>query len=281
MSPVRDESLILCNAPLVGGAIEIDGHQLKTIVDASADAGFSGVSLWAFHHHAAVADGKRPEEVRAWHVDRGLDVPMVESLIGWESGDPALIEQQCGPTFDVATLYGAGTVAGVVMSSEIDFDAAVRGLAKLGEMGRARGMKVCIEWLPWSGLPDIASAWRLVQAAGGDNLGLVLDTWHWLRQPGGPDEATLRSIPGSRIHCVQLDDTTLLGSGDDPMMESMTARLLPGEGDVDWTSLLGILDDIGADPIWAPEVFSVELLHEGPLAMARRIRDSTRKVLGA
>ena len=120
---------------------------------------------------------------------------------------------------------------------------------------------------------------ELIAEAGARNLGLVLDTWHWLRQPGGPDEATLRSIPGSRIHCVQLDDTTLLGSGDDPMMESMTARLLPGEGDVDWTSLLGILDDIGADPIWAPEVFSVELLHEGPLAMARRIRDSTRKVL--
>lgn len=280
MSPVREEKLILCNAPLVGGAIEINGHQLKTIVDASADAGFSGVSLWAFHHWAAVGDGKRPEDIRAWHFDRGLSVPMVESLIGWEGGDRQTIEEQCGPTFAVATLYGASTVAGVVMSSEIEFDAAAEGLAELARMGSDRGLDVCIEWLPWSGLPDLASAWRLIQAAGADNLGLVVDTWHWLRQPGGPDEATLRMIPGSRIHCVQIDDTTLLGSGDDPMMESMTARLLPGEGDVDWPGLLTILDEIGADPIWAPEVFSVELLNEGATEMARRIHASTRKVLG-
>jgi len=68
--------------------------------------------------------------------------------------------------------------------------------------------------------------------------------------------------------------------GDDPMLESMTNRLLPGEGDVDWSALLGILDEIGADPIWAPEVFSIRLLDEGPVEMARRIHDSTCKVLG-
>ncbi len=280
MSLVREENLILCNAPLIGGAIDVSGDQLKTIVDASADAGFKGVSLWAFHHLAVVGAGARSEVVRAWHMDRGLDVPMVESLIGWETGDVGAIEEQCGPTFEVATYYGAKTVAGVVMAAEIEFDAAAKGLAKLAEMGDERGLEICIEWLPWSGLPDLKSAWKLVQAAGAENLGLVLDSWHWLRQPGGPDEATLRSIPGDRIHCVQLDDTTLVGTGDDPMLESMTNRRLPGEGDVDWPALLSILDEIGADPIWAPEVFSVQLLEEGPLEMARRIKQATCKVLG-
>ena len=194
--------------------------------------------------------------------------------------DVAAIEAQCTPTFDVATLYDAKVVAGVVLASEIDFDAATTGLAELGRMAGERGLNVCIEWLPWTGLPDLKSAWKLVQDAGAENLGLVVDAWHWLRQPGGPDEETLRSIPGDRIHCVQLDDTTRVGSGDDPMMESMTNRLLPGEGEVDWPALLGILDEIGADPIWAPEVFNVGLLERGAVEMARQIGDSTRKVLG-
>ncbi|MEZ4290705.1 MAG: sugar phosphate isomerase/epimerase, partial [Myxococcota bacterium] len=257
MSPAREEKLILCNAPLVGGSMDVTPEQVKTIVDATADAGFGGVSLWAFHHLAAVGAGTSPEQVKAWHDARGLSVPVVESLIGWEGGDEATIEEQCGPTFEVASFYGAEAVAGVVMAPEIDFDAAAKGLRKLGRMGASRGLKVCIEWLPWSGLPTIASAWKLVQAAGGDNVGLVADTWHWLRQPGGPDEKTLRSIPGDRIHCVQLDDTTLAGEGDDMMMESMTNRLLPGDGEVDWARFLGILDEIGADPIWAPEVFNL------------------------
>lgn len=280
MSFVREENLVLCNAPLIGGAIEVSGEQLKTIVDASADAGFTGVSLWAFHHLSAVGAGTSSEVVRAWHTDRGLSVPIVESLIGWETGNLAAIEEQCGPTFEVAAYYGAKTVAGVVMGTEINFAAAATGLAKLAQMADERGLGVCIEWLPWSGLPDLKSAWKLVQDVGAENVGLVLDSWHWLRQPGGPDEATLRAIPGDRIHCVQLDDTTFVGSGDDPMMESMTNRSLPGEGDVDWPALLSILEDIGADPIWAPEVFNVQLLEEGPLEMARQIRRATYEVLG-
>ena len=102
MSPAREEKLILCNAPLVGGAMDVTPEQVKTIIDAAADAGFAGVSLWAFHHNAAVEAGVSPEDVRAWHTDRGLSVPMVESLIGWESGDVATIEAQCGPTLEVA-----------------------------------------------------------------------------------------------------------------------------------------------------------------------------------
>jgi sugar phosphate isomerase/epimerase len=280
MSPAREETLILCNAPLVGGSLEVSPEQVKTIVDASADAGFSGVSLWAFHHQAAVAAGTSPEQVRAWHTDRGLSVPVVESLIGWEGGDPATIEEQCGGTFEVASFYGAQAVAGVVMASEIDRGAAAKGLALLGKMGADRGLKVCIEWLPWSGLPTIKSAWELIQEAGGENLGLVVDTWHWLRQPGGPDPDTLRQIPGDRIHCVQLDDTTATGAGDDQMLESMTNRLLPGDGEVDWPNILGLLEEIGADPIYAPEVFNLALLEKGPTEMARKIGESSRKVLG-
>ena len=42
MSPVREENLILCNAPLVGGAMDVSADQVKSIVDAAADAGGDG-----------------------------------------------------------------------------------------------------------------------------------------------------------------------------------------------------------------------------------------------
>ena len=151
MSPAREENLVLCNAPLVGGAMEITAEQFKTIIDATADAGFTGASLWAFHHMAALAGGAKSDQIRAWHTDRGISVPIVESLIGWEGGDAAAIEQQCGPIFDVATLYDAKAVAGVVLSPEINSDAAATGLAELARMAHERGLDVCIEWLPWTG----------------------------------------------------------------------------------------------------------------------------------
>ena len=278
--PAREEKLVLCNATLIGGSLELSPDQMKAIIDATAEAKFGGISLWAFHQFAVASAGVKPETVKGWIRDRGLSVPIVESLIGWETGDKATIETQCGPTLDCAVFHGAKDVAGVVMASEMDFAAATRGLSLLGKMAADRGLRICIEWLPWTALKDIKGAWKLVQAAGGENIGLVVDSWHWLRQPGGPDLATLRSIPGSRIHCVQLNDTTRKGQGDDMMMESMTNRLLPGDGEVEWKPLLDALDAIKADPIWAPEVFNLGLMQEGPVAMAKKIGAATRKVLG-
>jgi len=278
--PAREEKLVLCNATLVGGILDPTPDQLKATLDATREAKFGGVSLWAFHQAAVVGAGVKPETVKDWLRERRLSVPIVESLIGWESGDRATIEAQCVPTLDCAVFHGAKDVAGVVMSPQMDWATATKGLALLGKLAADRGLRICIEWLPWSGLNTIADCWRLVQEARGENIGLVLDTWHWLRQPGGPDLATLRQVPGSRIHCVQLNDTTRKGPGGDAMMESMTNRLLPGDGEVEWKPLLAALDAIGADPVWAPEVFNVGLLKEGPSAMAKKIGQSTRKVLG-
>jgi len=281
MTTAREEDLILCNATLVGGAMEISAEQVKQIVNATARAGFSGVSLWAFHHLAAVGAGMSDAEVQALHTDAGLSVPVVEALIGWETGDEATIDAQCTSTLDIAQRYGARTVAGVVMGPSLEsFDATVAGFAYLGKLAADRGLNVCVEWLPWSGLPDIASAWKLVQDSGLANAGLVVDTWHWLRQPGGPDLDTLKQVPGDRIHVVQLDDAKVEPQGDDIMAETMGARLLPGDGDVDYAELFAALDEIGADPVWAPEVFNTELMALGPDEMARRIGTATRKVLG-
>ena len=281
MPSAREETLILCNATLVGGAMEITADQVKQIIHATAGAGFSGVSLWAFHHLAAVGDGMTDDAVQALHSDAGLSVPVVEALIGWEGGDTAAIDTQCTGTLDIAARYGAKTVADVVLGPQLDsFDAAVSGFAHLGERAAERGLGICVEWLPWTGLADLKSAWKLVQDTGLDNAGLVVDTWHWLRQPGGPDLETLRQVPGERIHVVQLDDAPLQPAGDDSMAESMTARLLPGDGDVDYAPLFAVLDEIGAEPIWAPEVFNTELLALGPDEMAKRIGAATRKLLG-
>ena len=280
VKPLREERLVLSDATLIGGAMEIDVDTLKSVLSATAGAGFTGVSLWAFHHLAAVGAGLSDDEVQALHTDLGLAAPVVESLIGWEGGDTATIDQTCTGTLDVAARYGAETVAGVVLSPTLDsFDAAVAGFAHLGERAAERGLKICVEWLPWSGLPDIATAWKLVQASGRDDGGLVVDAWHWLRQPGGPDFDTLRQIPGERIHVLQIDDTTAEGTGEDLMTETMTKRLLPGDGEVDFPALLAALDEIGADPIWGPEVFNVELMASGHAAMAQKLADASRRLL--
>jgi len=85
--PAREEKLVLCNATLIGGSLDISPDQMKAIIDATAEANFGGISLWAFHQLAVVGAGVKPDTVKGWIRDRGLTVPIVESLIGWETGD--------------------------------------------------------------------------------------------------------------------------------------------------------------------------------------------------
>ena len=45
---------------------------------------------------------------------------------------------------------------------------------------------IAIEFLPWSAILDLATAWQLVQESGAANGGIVIDMLHRQRQPGGP-----------------------------------------------------------------------------------------------
>jgi len=135
------------------------------------------------------------------------------------------------------------------------------------------GAQVCVEFLPWSGIPDLATAWRLVEPLG-PGAGIVIDGWHWVRQPGGPAPDLLRSIPGDRIGYVQVCDVAAEPAGD-PLTDAMSNRLLPGEGVVDFAELFAVLREIGASPFVATEIFNPALVAEqGAVGAAMAMRDA-------
>ena len=270
----------LCAAALLGARSEVTLPELREALEASAAAGFSAVSLWAAHHQTLVAGGLDPETLVALHNEAGLSVPVVEAALGWTNPDLDAVDAAVGPTLEVAARYGAEQVLAVFMQPEAPEPAAgVAGFARLCDRAAEYDLRVSLEFLPWSGIPDLRSAWQLVQRCERDNAGLTLDSWHWQRQPGGPDLETLASIPGARIHFLQLSDAPALAE-EDLLDETLRARRLPGEGDVDFAGLRQALESIGARPLAAPEVFSEELLALGPAEMARRIAARTRAVWG-
>ena len=63
------------------------------------------------------------------------------------------------------------------------------------------------------------------------------------------------------------------------MQETLHARRLPGDGVVDIVGVLRALREIGASPLFAPEVFSQELFAQGVDEMAGQVAEATRRVL--
>lgn len=120
------------------------------------------------------------------------------------------------------------------------------------------GLRVDLEFQAQWGLPDLASAWKLIETTGAANAGIMFDIWHFGRSRS--DVELLKTIPVEKIHTVQLCDgryEKLPGRTD--MEDLLEDRMLLGEGEFDADGLLKLLFDRGALHRLGPEYFTGSL----------------------
>ena len=263
-------SLGMCTATLLAEPMAASATDVRAAVEAAVAAGFSELSVWA-HQVEGIGD----------LAALGARAVCVEAAMAWAGPDAAAAAAEAHRLADLAARLGAGLILAVTMEPVLaDVGAARDNLAGLVEAAAQVGARVCVEFLPWSGVPGLAAAWQLVEPLGA-GAGVLVDTWHWQRQPGGPCPDLLADIPGERIGYVQLCDAAP-DPAPDVLDEAMTGRLLPGDGVVDFTSLLSVLDRIGARPFLATEVFNPELVRRrGAREAAAAMGDAARRVLSA
>ena len=145
--------------------------------------------------------------------------------------------------FAVAEGVGARSLNAVdVFGGTWSLDEAAAAFAGLCDRAADHGLLVHLEFLPWSRIPDLATAWQVVRAADRPNGGIMLDAWHYFRSE--PDGALLRSIPGASILGVQLCDAPAVAEPD-PLHATLHERLLPGDGELALRTLLADLRATG------------------------------------
>ena len=179
--------------------------------------------------------------------------------------------------FAIADAVGARSInAAEVLGGRWSLDAAVDAFASLCDRAAEHDLLVHLEFLPWSRVPDLATAWQVVRDADRPNGGVAVDAWHWLRATPAYD--LLRSIPGTKITGVQICDAPAEAEAN-LMMATLHDRLLPGAGAADVARLLGTLREIGAVAPVGVEVFSDALHALGPLEAARQAGDAARHLM--
>jgi sugar phosphate isomerase/epimerase len=258
----------MCPATLLLAPMTCSASDVEMVADASAQAGFGSFSLWA-----SFVANVGLKTTRTKLDDAGVGVRVVEAVSKWVYGpEPAGKDDEA--QLDLAADLGAEIVSAATLDQAIDFARAADGFAAVCQRAAARGMRVAIEFIPFTAIPDLASAWRIVRDSGAGNGGIVLDMVHWYHQPGGPNVELLTEIPADQIHYVQVCDAVPATppSAREYMAYAMGGRRLPGEGVVDILGLLGVLESMGADPYFALEVFNTDLANSGAEAMARQLR---------
>lgn len=242
-----------------------------------AAAGFTALSLMPSDVWALEDAGMTASEIAARIADAGLKVAEMDCTACWmprqqmqgDGGALSLLLRglTTEKVVDTAARIGAASVVAVDIADMVcPLDEAAAGFAQLCDVAAQHGLPVQIEFLPVGGIRTLTQAWAIVSAAGRANGGLTIDAWHFYRS--GSTLEQLAQIPGDRIHTVQLCDAPATPQAD-LWNELMTARLLPGEGDLDLVGLVRTLDAIGSTAPFGVEVFNTRQ-HDQALTQVAR-----------
>ncbi|MFC5950398.1 sugar phosphate isomerase/epimerase family protein [Pseudonocardia lutea] len=229
------------------------------------------------------------EEIRRRAADEGVGLSAVDPLAGWlpdwaptpHTGRDREAFLRPLAALDMDRVLGAAAAAGCKDVSVIEpygrpvpVDLGSEAFAEVCDRAAAHGLSARLEAMPFSGIPDIGTAWDIVQRAGRQNGGLVVDTWHLFR--GGFRTGLLDEIPVERI-TLQLCDAPLVPASD--LWVESGSRLLPGAGELDLTSVVSTLRRRGFTGPVGPEVVSPALAHLGPHEAALRAARACRPLL--
>lgn len=213
--------------------LTVSSTPLDTI-DAACVAGFGrvGIRICGRRHSDAFPTPVigQPAMVRALR-DRAAQDGVAISNISAYQFYPDVDWEQLAPAVDTGHALGAGIM--VVNGFDPDLSRFGDRLARYAEAAAAAGMRVALEFLPYSAVRNLAQARAVIQRSGAPATGLLLDALHLQRSGGTPaDMAALRpqevvfaQLCDARLHPEQTTDEAL-------MLEARTARLPAGTGEL-------------------------------------------------
>jgi sugar phosphate isomerase/epimerase len=274
--------LVLCSGTLRRGV------PFAERLGAASRAGFAAVSLWGRDYAAARAEGLGDADLRSMLADHGLSVAELDPAWWWLPGAdqveiPASLDTEEVFGFGESDLFAIADAIGARSMNAVDVfggnwsvEDAAEAFAGLCDRADEHGLLVHLEWLPWSKIPDLATALEIVRLADRRNGGLNVDAWHLVR--AGDTPADLAGVPGELVLGIQLDDGP--ADAEENLVEAtLHERLLPGEGEFDLVAIVEALRATGTEAPIGVEVFSDPLQALTSDEAAGRAADSTRALL--
>ena len=241
-------------------------------------AGFSGMTIQPIEVQRFVAAGTSIADMRAMAADAGIEIGRLDPLCTWVPNwhftnfpETYVRESATSPDefFDMCEQLGASysSLNATFPADRYTTPQITEYYAAICRKGAEHGVTVDMECIPMWGVVSLEQGWEIVKNAGAPNGGFVFDCTHFVR--ANSIFATLESIPGHLIHCVQVCD------GYIPMKPGVTLelecfeRLWPGDGDFPIAKLLDTLVKTGGLRQIGPEVFSAAQATRSPEEIAR------------
>jgi sugar phosphate isomerase/epimerase len=271
--------IALCWGTLIGVPLEV-------LIEAAGAGGLAAITLTARMYEASRAAGRSVAELRARLNANGVRVHAIDPLISVLPGTPrpdavplenrAYFEISEDDCYRAAEALEAETInlahfGGTAVSEQAFIDC----LGPLAERARRHGVRLTLEFLPESAIPDLAAAQRIVSAVGVGHLGIMFDSWHFARSGGTLGQ--LAGVPAGLIGGLQISDRITPAPGT--VYAPMSGRLLPGEGELPLVEMVSRLLSAQPHLTVGVEVFSDDLKSLTPTEVALKVAASAGAVL--
>lgn len=247
-------------------------------VKAAKKAGYEGIGLRAENYIDAMHAGLKDKDLLEILERHEMQVTEVEYITMWgcrETRDFAqqAKEQMC---FHMAKLFGVNHINIGLMEKLPPADVA-QALKELCR--RAGDLMIGVEFMPYSGIPTLESAWEAVRGSGCDNAMLIFDTWHWARANQPYD--SIAEIPAEKVVSIQICDVHDRPYAKQVLRdESMHDRLAPGIGYGDTVGFVKMIKEHGISPrVIGVEVISDANVEKGVDYAAQHTYDNAVMVL--
>ena len=256
------------------------------------ETGWDGIFLREEHIHRFLGHGYPVAELRAAldgfePVNLGalVDVerwrPAERSAMLREASDLTALAVDIGATF-VQLLSGpvspGGSYSGPAeLSGAERVRVTAEAIGAVADMGAGAGIRYYLEPVAWTPLAPLADAVAALEAAGRDNVGLVLDYWHLWHSGVTPDD--IARLDRRVIFGVDFSDS--LGPPGTGTPDQESRKVWPGEGAIPLREWSDAVRSTGFDGWWDNELYSP--LHwesADPFGVAAGLLEVLRETLG-
>ena len=276
--------------PEIGlGTANVLGVGLPEFIDLAERHGFRRISARPYAFAACLRQGLGEDDLRRRLDQAGIEVTMIDALTDGVPGIPSADEidpaTRAALPPDMLEPPDAETclrTAEVLGADVLNVTAYLGRPVPLGTMAAAvggicrraapRGVRVALEFVPDSGLPDLAYAQNVVEACGEPNCGITLDVFHLDRSGGSAED--VRRLPPDAIAGIQISDRIRSGAGGTHL--PLQGRRLPGEGDLPLAELVGAALENSPRSTIDIEVLSAELRSLSPDEVVARLAGAVK-----
>jgi sugar phosphate isomerase/epimerase len=201
---------------------------------------FHPVSPGALHWLPDAAGLRELERVMR---GEGIELYDIETVVI----DQALEPETLVPAMDAASALGGRRIN---VCADV-FPRLAETFARIGDLAASRGLGLDLECMAWRGINTPRACLDLIAKSGVADAAYLVDALHHSRCGGTPSD--IERIPAGRVVSAQLCDAPAIApSGAEALLaEARGGRLLPGEGGLDLSGIVGALP--------AETVISVEM----------------------